>query len=432
MIVNTQTLLEKFLSSTGVSTDTRKIQAGNLFFALKGPNFNANAMAAEALEKGAQYAIIDDADYLAGERTLLVEDGLLALQALATAYRQTLTIPIVGLTGSNGKTTTKELIFSVLSQKYHCFATTGNLNNHIGVPLSVLSIKKEHEIAVIEMGANKQGDIKELVDIAQPTHGLITNIGKAHLEGFGGIEGVRKGKGELFDFLQASKGVTFLPQQSGVIQEMFSERGMQNAVYSNEAMPTTLVEAKPMVRYALTTGEIIDSHLPGIYNFENIQLAIAVGKFFSLSDEQCNTGISTYIPNNHRSQFIKIGSNQVLMDAYNANPSSMSAAISHFAETEGNPKLVILGDMFELGESSAEEHAALGKLLAGLSFEKVLLVGQHMQHALIHLPSAYYFPDKFGLHTWLQDHPIQDSFLLVKGSRGIQLESVLAFLENSK
>jgi UDP-N-acetylmuramoyl-tripeptide--D-alanyl-D-alanine ligase len=363
---------------------------------------------------------------------LLVEDGLLALQALATAYRQTLTIPIIGLTGSNGKTTTKELIFSVLSQKYHCFATSGNLNNHIGVPLSVLSIKEEHEIAVIEMGANKQGDIKELANIAQPTHGLITNIGKAHLEGFGGIEGVRKGKGELFDFLQASKGVTFLPQQSGAIQEMFSERGMQNAVYTNEAMPTTLVEAKPMVRYSVESGQIIDSHLPGIYNFENIQLAIAVGKYFDLSDAQCNTGISTYIPNNHRSQFIKIGSNQVLMDAYNANPSSMSAAISHFAETEGTPKLVILGDMFELGDSSTEEHAALGQLIAPLRFEKVLLVGQHMQHALVHLPSAYYFPDKFGLHTWLQDHPIQDSFLLVKGSRGIQLESVLAFLENSK
>jgi UDP-N-acetylmuramoyl-tripeptide--D-alanyl-D-alanine ligase len=432
MIVNTQTLLDTFLSSTGVSTDTRKIQAGNLFFALKGPNFDANALAAEALEKGAQYAIIDDADYLAGERTLLVEDGLSALQALATAYRQTLTIPIIGLTGSNGKTTTKELIFSVLSQKYHCFATSGNLNNHIGVPLSVLSIKKEHEIAVIEMGANKQGDIKELVEIAQPTHGLITNIGKAHLEGFGGIEGVRKGKGELFDFLQTTGGISFLPELAGPVQEIFQERGMKNAVYTNAALPTTLVEAKPMVRYAIASGEIIDSHLPGIYNFENIQMAIAVGKFFQLSDEQCNTGISTYIPNNHRSQFIKIGSNQVLMDAYNANPSSMSAAISHFAETEGKPKIVILGDMFELGESSAMEHAALGHLIAGFSFEKVLLVGQHMQHALVHLPSAYYFPDKFGLHTWLQDHPIQDSFLLVKGSRGIQLESVLAFLENSK
>jgi UDP-N-acetylmuramoyl-tripeptide--D-alanyl-D-alanine ligase len=432
MIVNTATLLEKFLSSTGVSTDTRKIQAGNLFFALKGPNFNANAMAKEALEKGAQYAIIDDADYLAGERTLLVEDGLLALQALATAYRQSLTIPIVGLTGSNGKTTTKELIFSVLSQKYHCFATTGNLNNHIGVPLSVLSIKKEHEIAVIEMGANKQGDIKELVDIAQPTHGLITNIGKAHLEGFGGIEGVRKGKGELLDFLKASGGITFLPQQASAVTEMYQERGMNKSVIVNEALPTTLVEAKPMVRYSLASGEVIDSHLPGIYNFENIQLAIAVGKFFQLSDEQCNRGIETYIPNNHRSQFIKIGSNQVLMDAYNANPSSMSAAISHFAETEGTPKIIILGDMFELGDSSASEHAALGQLIAPLGFEKVLLVGSHMQHALVHLPSAYYFPDKFGLHTWLQDHPITDSFLLVKGSRGIQLESVLAFLENSK
>jgi UDP-N-acetylmuramoyl-tripeptide--D-alanyl-D-alanine ligase len=224
------------------------------------------------------------------------------------------------------------------------------------------------------MGANKQGDIKELVDIAQPTHGLITNIGKAHLEGFGGIEGVRKGKGELFDFLHASKGVTFLPQEPGLVQEIFQEKRMQNAIYSNTAMPTTLVEAKPMVRYSVDSGQVIDSHLPGIYNFENIQLAIAVGKFFSLTDEQCNTGISTYIPNNHRSQFIKIGSNQVLMDAYNANPSSMSAAISHFAETEGQPKIVILGDMFELGDSSVEEHAALGLLIAPLGFEKVLLV----------------------------------------------------------
>jgi UDP-N-acetylmuramoyl-tripeptide--D-alanyl-D-alanine ligase len=261
---------------------------------------------------------------------------------------------------------------------------------------------------------------------------LITNIGKAHLEGFGGIEGVRKGKGEIFDFLQATKGITFLPPQTGAVTEMFQERGMSNAVYVNAALPTTLVEAKPLVRYSVASGEVIDSHLPGIYNFENIQLAIAVGKFFQLSDEQCHTGISTYIPNNHRSQFIKIGSNQVLMDAYNANPSSMSAAISHFAETEGTPKIVILGDMFELGDSSAAEHEALGKMIAPLGFEKVLLVGQYMQHALIHLPAAYYFPDKFGLHTWLHDHPIQDSFLLVKGSRGIQLESVLAFLENSK
>jgi UDP-N-acetylmuramoyl-tripeptide--D-alanyl-D-alanine ligase len=428
MIVTTQTLLEKFLSSTGVSTDTRNIQAGNLFFALKGPNFNANAMAVEALDKGAQYAIIDDADYLAGERTLLVEDGLLALQALATAYRQTLSIPIIGLTGSNGKTTTKELIFSVLSQKYHCFATTGNLNNHIGVPLSILSIKKEHEIAVIEMGANKQGDIRELVNIAQPTHGLITNIGKAHLEGFGGIGGVRKGKGELFDFLNTSGGITFLPQQAGPVQEMFQERGMKNAVYVNTALPTSLVEAKPMVRYSLESGEVINSHLPGIYNFENIQLALAVGKFFQLSDEQCNAGISTYIPNNHRSQFIKIGSNQVLMDAYNANPTSMHVAISHFAGTENNPKVIILGDMFELGEESMKEHAELGKLISSFPFEKILLVGEHMQHALIHLPQAFYFPDKFGLHNWLQDHPIKNSFILIKGSRGIQLESVLPFL----
>ncbi len=423
-------LLDFFLSSTGVCTDTRKIQAGNLFFALKGPNFNANALAKEALEKGALAAVIDDAAFEAGEKTLLVEDGLKALQDLARDYRNTLTIPIIGLTGSNGKTTTKELLFSVLSQQFHCFATAGNLNNHIGVPLSILQINPNHEVAVIEMGANKQGDIKELVEITQPTHSLITNIGKAHLEGFGGEAGVRKGKGELFDYVAQHGGIVFLPKDKNVVHEMSAERGIEHCIIANDEMPTSLLEAKPTITFRCADGSIVKSHLPGIYNFENIQMAIAVGKNFGLSDEACRTGISSYMPTNHRSQFIKIGSNQVLMDAYNANPSSMEAAISHFAETENNPKIVILGDMFELGDLSAQEHASLGKLIAGFQFSKVLLVGEHMQQALANLPQAYYFPDKFGLHNWLQDNPITNSFLLVKGSRGIQLESVLPFLES--
>ncbi len=423
-------LLDFFLSSTGVCTDTRKIQAGNLFFALKGPNFNANALAKEALEKGALAAVIDDAAFEAGEKTLLVEDGLKALQDLARDYRNTLTIPIIGLTGSNGKTTTKELLFSVLSQQFHCFATAGNLNNHIGVPLSILQINPNHEVAVIEMGANKQGDIKELVEITQPTHSLITNIGKAHLEGFGGEAGVRKGKGELFDYVAQHGGIVFLPKDKNVVHEMSAERGIEHCIIANDEMPTSLLEAKPTITFRCADGSIVKSHLPGIYNFENIQMAIAVGKNLGLSDEACRTGISSYMPTNHRSQFIKIGSNQVLMDAYNANPSSMEAAISHFAETENNPKIVILGDMFELGDLSAQEHASLGKLIAGFQFSKVLLVGEHMQQALANLPQAYYFPDKFGLHNWLQDNPITNSFLLVKGSRGIQLESVLPFLES--
>jgi UDP-N-acetylmuramoyl-tripeptide--D-alanyl-D-alanine ligase len=420
-------LLEKFLSSTGVSTDTRKIQPGNLFFSLKGPNFNANSLAKEALEKGASFAIIDDVDYDLGEKTLLVKDGLQALQDLARDYRKTLIIPVIGLTGSNGKTTTKELIFSVLSQKYHCFATSGNLNNHIGVPLSILSIKPTHEIAVIEMGANKIGDIKELVEIALPTHGLITNIGKAHLEGFGGIEGVKKGKGELFDYLSATDGIVFIPKDSNGVREVFLSRNFKHFIESNTAIPTELVEAKPTVVYRANNKQI-KTHLPGIYNFENIQMALAVGHAFGLSDEQCHEGVSSYAPTNHRSQFLKIGTNQVLMDAYNANPSSMSAAIAHFNEVEQSPKIVILGDMFELGDSSKEEHEAIGKLLASCKIDSILLVGTHFQHALVHLPKAYYFPDKFGLHTWLQDHPIHNSFILVKGSRGIALESVLPFL----
>ena len=430
MKISNSSLLAHFQSATGVCTDTRKIQKGNMFFALKGPNFNANALAEEALAKGASCAVIDDPAYETGANTLLVSDGLKALQDLATAYRNTLSIPIIGLTGSNGKTTTKELIFSVLSQQFHCFATSGNLNNHIGVPLSILSILPAHEIAVIEMGANKQGDIKELVDIAQPTHSLITNIGKAHLEGFGGESGVIKGKGELFDYVSAHGGIVFLPKEKNIVHQMSEERQITEVVLANAEMPTSLLEAKPYIRFSCADETFVQSHLPGIYNFENIQMAIAVGKHFGLSDAQCKEGIATYQPTNHRSQYIKIGSNQVLMDAYNANPSSMQAAISHFAETENNPKILILGDMFELGDLSAAEHEALGKLIASFSFEKVLLIGEHMQHALTHLPKAFYFPDKFGLHNWLQDHPIKSSSLLVKGSRGIQLESTLPFLAN--
>jgi UDP-N-acetylmuramoyl-tripeptide--D-alanyl-D-alanine ligase len=430
MKVTNSVLLEKFLASKGVSTDTRKISPGAIFFALKGPNFNANALAQQAIEQGASLAVIDDPAFAIEGKTYLVPDCLQALQDLATDYRKTLRIPVIGLTGSNGKTTTKELIFSVLSQQFHCFATSGNLNNHIGVPLSILAIQASHEIAVIEMGANKQGDIRELVNIAQPSHGLITNIGKAHLEGFGGIEGVIKGKGELFDYMKAAEGIIFLPKDTNIVHEMASTREISKCIVANEAFPTELIEAKPIISFRSLNGTVVESHLPGIYNFENIQMALAIGKYFGLSDEKCMEGIRSYVPNNHRSQFIKIGSNQVLMDAYNANPSSMSAAISHFAETENQPKILVLGDMFELGDASAEEHAAIGQLIASYRFEKVLLVGQHMQHALVHLPNALFFPDKFGLHTWLQDHPIQDSFLLIKGSRGIQLESVLPFLKH--
>ncbi|MHA8049603.1 UDP-N-acetylmuramoyl-tripeptide--D-alanyl-D-alanine ligase [Aquirufa sp. ROCK-SH2] len=429
MKINNSTLLEKFLSSTGVSTDTRKIQTGNIFFALKGPNFNANQLAQEAIQKGAKFVVIDDPEFDIFPETLLVEDGLKALQDLASDYRKTLQIPIIGLTGSNGKTTTKELIYSVLSQKMHCYATFGNLNNHIGVPLSILRIRPEHEIAVIEMGANKQGDIHELVHIAQPTHGLITNIGKAHLEGFGGIEGVKKGKGELFQYLSEHHSTVFIPKNSNAVREIYEKFTFKEVIEINQGIPTELLGAKPTVIYQTTNGEQVKSHLPGIYNFENIQMALAIGHYFGLSDEQCHEGIRTYQPSNHRSQFMKIGTNQVLMDAYNANPSSMSAAIQHFNETENEPKLVILGDMFELGNESQHEHEMLGELISHCQFQKVLLVGEQMQFALKHLPQAYYFPDKFGLHNWLQDHPIQHSYILVKGSRGIQLESVLAFLE---
>jgi UDP-N-acetylmuramoyl-tripeptide--D-alanyl-D-alanine ligase len=420
-------LLELFLSSTGISTDTRTIQKGNLFFALKGPNFNANKLAKEALDKGAIYAIIDDSDFIIDERTILVEDGLKALQNLALDYRRTLNIPFIGLTGSNGKTTTKELINQVLSKKYKTSATKGNLNNHIGVPLTILSIKNDIEIAIIEMGANKKGDIKELVEIAEPTHGLITNIGKAHLEGFGGLAGVRIGKGEMYDFLKISNGKVFVPKQDPVLNEMIKEKGIKNIVYTNTVYSTLLTKDTPFIEFNNTKGNSYSCRIPGEYNYRNMEMAIAIGAEFGIPEKDCLEAVANYEPDNHRSQFIQIGSNKVFMDSYNANPTSMKLAIESFHKLEGENKIVLLGGMNELGEEEVKEHEAIGELLSKLNFETILLVGDKFAPALKYLPNAYFFPEKFGLHTWLQDKKLQNSTILIKGSRGVKLETVLTF-----
>ena len=425
-------LYQKFKASNGISTDTRKINEGVMFFALKGDKFNANSFAQEALSKGAKYVVIDEAEYAIDEHCILVGDVLYTLQKLANYHRQQLNIPFVGMTGSNGKTTSKELVATVLSKKFKTYYTKGNLNNHIGVPLTLLGIDESYEIAVVEMGANHQGEIRDLCTICEPTHGFITNVGKAHLEGFGGVEGVKKGKGELYDFLAKSGGTVFVSAKSKALIEMAAQRTFKETLYYLTDDEIVMLQDSPVVTFS-ANGSQYETHLPGSYNFENIVTALAIGKYFGVSPELANEAVSEYNPDNNRSQIVEKGTNSILLDAYNANPSSMSASIQNFINLKTDKqKVVILGDMFELGDSSASEHAALGQLIAPLGFEKVLLVGSHMQHALVHLPSAYYFPDKFGLHTWLQDHPITDSFLLVKGSRGIQLESVLAFLENSK
>ncbi|MBC7569655.1 MAG: UDP-N-acetylmuramoyl-tripeptide--D-alanyl-D-alanine ligase [Spirosoma sp.] len=430
-------LYDKFRECTGVSTDTRKITPGCLFVALKGDRFDGNRFAAQALDAGARYAVVDDAAIASQQpdRLLLVSDALTALQDLARHHRQTLTIPVIGLTGSNGKTTTKELIHAVLSKKYVTYATAGNLNNHIGVPLSVLAITMQHELAVIEMGANHQKEIGFLCTICQPSHGLITNIGKAHLEGFGGIAGVRIGKGELYDYLTHSGGTVFVNSRDQVLMAMYRERlktlrsedtFAESVLYSGE--PIDLVQEAPVVIYRDATGQTITTHLPGYYNFENMLAARAIGQYFTVSDTGIDRAIADYNPTNNRSQVVRKGSNTVLLDAYNANPSSMAAAIRQFAVTPANRKLVILGDMYELGDESETEHAAIGKLVAEQNFDLVVLAGQDMKHALVHLPKAYYFPDKFSLHNWLMDNPQTNTHVLVKGSRGISLESVVQFL----
>ena len=426
-------LYEKFLTSTGVSTDTRKIEPGVLFIALTGKNFNGNLFAQDALEKGARYAVVDDSAYAVDQRYLVVDNTLRALQELATHHRRQLNIPFIGIGGSNGKTTTKELIYAVLKQRYRTYATKGNLNNFIGVPLTLLSIGKEIEMAVIEMGADRVGEMDELLRICEPTHGLITNIGKEHLETFGGLEGVMQGEGELYDYLSESRGVAFINSREPLLQEvetskdrLFSETVRFPA--PGEYLPCELLESSPYVVYRHENGQRVETQLTGAYNFENVAAALCVGKYFGVPAEQANAAVSQYQPENNRSQIVRRGSNTVLLDAYNANPSSMAAAILNFRNLNAANKAVILGDMLELGEYAIEEHRLMGELVAESGFETVLLCGNLMQHAVQSNPRAYYFPDKFSLHNWLSDHPMADTHILVKGSRSMSLESVLPFI----
>jgi UDP-N-acetylmuramoyl-tripeptide--D-alanyl-D-alanine ligase len=429
--ISIQALYEIFKTCNGVSTDTRNIGRNSIFFALKGPNFNANTLAEKAIEQGASFAIVDEAEFVTKPNIILVGNGLVTLQDLANYHRKQFDIPVIGLTGSNGKTTTKELIYSVLSKKYKTHATKGNLNNHIGVPLTLLAMPIDTEMAIIEMGANFVGDIRGLVHICEPTHGLITNIGKAHLEGFGGIDGVKKGKGELFDWLSMHNGTVFINCDNQILLEMVSMRTFKKTVkyqIEDDLYNLQMGTEIPFVNYFSSQKQLIQTHLTGKYNFENIVNALAIGRFFGVKEAVANEAIANYQPDNNRSQFVQKGTNRVLMDAYNANPSSMVAAITNFNNLKAHNKMVILADMFELGEEGPKEHELLGELIKNCNFKTVLLAGNLMQNALIHLPQAYYFPDKFGLHVWLQEHPQTDAHILIKGSRGMALESCLAFI----
>jgi UDP-N-acetylmuramoyl-tripeptide--D-alanyl-D-alanine ligase len=424
-------LYQIYTSSSGVTTDTRSIAKDQLFFALKGDKFNANTFAAQALAAGAGYVIIDEAEHAVSDKCIVANNVLKTLQDLARYHRQQLGTRVIGLTGSNGKTTNKELLMRVLSKKYKVHATKGNLNNHIGVPLTLLAMPADTELAIIEMGANHQGEIAELVRIAEPDFGFITNIGKAHLEGFGGPEGVKKGKGELFDYLKEEGKTIFINTNDSIVNQMAKDRNMMAVVYFGKDEKALKMQAdSPEIVFKTPEDKPFTCHIGGSYNFDNMQTAYALGLYFGVSSDAAAEALAGYNPDNNRSQSVELGSNSFLMDAYNANPSSMQASVKNFGNLQTTKKkIVILGDMFELGEYAQEEHAALGKLVAEQGFDAAVLYGENMQHALPNLPKAFYFTDKFSLHNWLIDSKFTNCYFLVKGSRSVGLESVLKVME---
>ncbi|MFD2513051.1 UDP-N-acetylmuramoyl-tripeptide--D-alanyl-D-alanine ligase [Pontibacter locisalis] len=421
-------LYQKYLECRHVSTDSRADQEQSMFFALNGPNFKGAKFAEMALEKGAKYAVVDD-PAMASDNVFVVEDTLQTLQDLARHHRKQLSIPVIGITGSNGKTTTKELIYAVLSQKFNTLYTQGNLNNHIGVPLTLLRIKPEHEMAIIEMGANHIGEIALLSSIALPTHGMITNIGKAHLEGFGSLEGVARGKSELYVHLDNHKGTVFI--NTGNEHLMRMSRRIENKVTypsPRDYYHSELLEASPFVVYKDEEGNVVKTQLVGSYNYENMAAAACIGKYFGVPLAKANEAIANYSPVNNRSQVVHKGSNTILLDAYNANPTSMAAAVRNFGSMTATHKVVILGDMFEMGTESAAEHKALGEVVASQPIDRVLLCGKDMKYAAEINSDFLYFETKPELQQWLHDHPVSDSYVLVKGSRGMGLETLLDVL----
>lgn len=412
-------LYSRFLLSNGISIDTRTIEEGNLFFAISGPNFDANTFAEQALEKGASYAVVDDEQYVTSEKVILAEDCLKALQELAKFHRLRFKRPVLAITGSNGKTTTKELITQVLSQKYIVHATKGNYNNHIGVPLTILHIHPQVEIAIIEMGANHVGEIGALCELAKPTHGLITNIGHAHTEGFGGFEGVIRGKSELFDFLKKNNGHVFINMDDAVLSNM--AKRFEDPIKYPEA-DIELKESNPMVEFAINNQAVL-TNLIGAYNFQNIASAVSVGRHFDLSDSEIATAIANYSPNNARSEVIKKGSLTIILDAYNANPDSMKAALDSLSTMEGR-KVAILGDMNEL-ENSDQEHRDIVSYAKDLSIE-LITIGEKIGIA----DAENHFDSKEDLETYLKTQNFSDSVVLLKASRSIKLETTLETLQS--
>ena len=427
--ISIERLYDIFLSHPKISKDSREIDEGCIYFALKGANFNGNQYAGQALEKGAAYAVVDEANQVKSERYLYVENALESLQLLARFHRSKLKIPIIGITGSNGKTTTKELVTTVLSKQHNCYATKGNYNNHIGVPLSLLEIGKDHEIAVIEMGANHQGEIAFLSAICDPDYGLITNVGKAHLEGFGGVEGVKKGKSELYQHLKAKEGKVFLNGDDKTLIEL--AKSIPSLTYgtdSKQYCSGKILEEQPYLKGSWKCEKAngqFEAGIYGTYNFYNIMAAVCIGHYFGVSSTKIDQAIGEYRSDNNRSQLIEKENYTVLLDAYNANPSSMQVSIANFANRLGNKKIVILGDMFELGESSEKEHLQIAQLALNQKFEKVILIGKHFSQLKVQDPDLIDFETTEEAADWLSSYPKRNLEILIKGSRGMALEKIL-------
>ncbi|RCH55734.1 UDP-N-acetylmuramoyl-tripeptide--D-alanyl-D-alanine ligase [Mucilaginibacter hurinus] len=450
--MTTDKLYNIYLQHPVISTDTRRIAPGCIFFALKGEKFDANTFAEQAIQAGAAYVVIDNAKYRLGEQYILVNDVLNALQDLARYHRKQLNIPVIGLTGTNGKTTTKELINAVLSQHYKTQSTQGNLNNHIGVPLTILTVDDSHEAAVIEMGANHQKEIDFLCSIAWPTHGLITNVGKAHLEGFGGVEGVKKAKGELYDYLALQSpekiapgirhehhgedgGIVFINNDDNTLLQMAAQRTMRNVIYygtkDNDNLITgKLIENSPHLALEWRQKGYDDTHtvrsqLTGVYNLDNILAAIAIGIHLGLTPVQVNNGVEGYQPKNNRSQIVQTGTNTLVCDYYNANPSSMMVAIDNIDKITADRKVLILGDMFELGDESPAEHLAVIQKAFEAEVEERIFIGKDFMAANQSAAGGVFYATAEEAIIALRANPIKNSTILIKGSRGMALERLV-------
>ena len=411
-----------FLQFPSVATDTRTLKQNDIYFALKGPNFNGNNFIEAAFKNGASFCITDEIPKFANDKIIKVDDVLETLQQLSLYHRRKLNIPFLAITGTNGKTTTKELIHQVLSKKFKTYTTEGNLNNHIGIPLTILKIKADAQIAVIEMGANHIGEIKSYCKIVEPTHGLITNCGSAHLEGFGSVEGVKKGKGELYDFLAENNGIAFI--NKGLIYLIGMSEKIRNKIFYGKGTEFSgiAIENEIELKIQLKNSGIIKTNLVGDYNLDNVLAAYTIGEYFKIDEEEIISALESYKPSNNRSQLLEWNSNKIILDAYNANPSSMQAAIKNFGKLDSAEKALVLGGMKELGNDSIQEHENLINLINNFKWNFVVLVGDEFKNLM---PEAKHFNNSDEAGTWLSQHQPKNLSILIKGSRSNKMEKVL-------